>query len=289
VSIPAQTSTGSITITPASGSGSISVPVTLTVISGTTPYISPNGVQSAGDFGAFSSITPGTYIEIYGLNLSSTNPGRTWSCGDFTNNCQNAPTSLDGTTVTIGNEKAFVYYVSPTQVDALVPSDVGTGPTQVTVTNSGGTSNGDTLTVNPVEPGLLAPASFRINGKQYVAALFPDGQTFALPVGAIPGVPSRPAKPGDTLLIYGIGFGPVTPPIPAGTVVSQQNTLATPLQMLFGTTPATLSYKGLAPGTTGEYQFNVQVPPVADNDAVPFTFNLGGVAGTQTLYIAVHQ
>jgi hypothetical protein len=37
------------------------------------------------------------------------------------------------------------------------------------------------------------------------------------------------------------------------------------------------------------YQFNVVVPAVADSNLVPFTFNLAGVAGTQTLYTAVHQ
>jgi uncharacterized protein (TIGR03437 family) len=50
-----------------------------------------------------------------------------------------------------------------------------------------------------------------------------------------------------------------------------------------------LTYFGLAPGFVGLYQFDVVVPAVPDNDLVPLTFNLGGVAGTQTLYIAVHE
>ena len=58
--------------------------------------------------------------------------------------------------------------------------------------------------------------------------------------------------------------------------------------MLFDTTPATVAYDGLS-GDIGVYQINVVVPAVPDNDAVPLTFNLGGVPGTQTLYIAVHQ
>jgi len=37
------------------------------------------------------------------------------------------------------------------------------------------------------------------------------------------------------------------------------------------------------------YQINVVVPQVLDNDAVPLSFNVGGVAGAQTLYIVVHQ
>jgi uncharacterized protein (TIGR03437 family) len=43
----------------------------------------------------------------------------------------------------------------------------------------------------------------------------------------------------------------------------------------------------LAPGFTGLYQFNVVVPASPGNGAVPLTFTVGGVAGTQTLYLAV--
>jgi uncharacterized protein (TIGR03437 family) len=160
---------------------------------------------------------------------------------------------------------------------------------QVTVTNTTGTSTAYTLTVNQVQPGLLAPSSFKVGGKQYVAALVSNPQSFALPIGALPGVASRPAKPGEILVLYGIGFGPVIPAIPAGTVVSQSNTLGMPLQILFGSTPANIVYDGLAPNFTGLYQFNVQVPQIPDGDAVPLKFNLGGVSGTQTLYVAVHQ
>ena len=58
---------------------------------------------------------------------------------------------------------------------------------------------------------------------------------------------------------------------------------------MFGDALATVVYWGLAPGAIGLYQFNVVVPNVADSDAVPVTFTLGGVAGTQTLFTAVHQ
>ncbi|MGH9664972.1 MAG: hypothetical protein ACRD9L_11160 [Bryobacteraceae bacterium] len=54
-----------------------------------------------------------------------------------------------------------------------------------------------------------------------------------------------------------------------------------------GQTEAATSYAGLAPSAIGLYQFNVVVPSVPANDAVPLTFTLGGVSGTQTLYTAV--
>ncbi len=89
--------------------------------------------------------------------------------------------------------------------------------------------------------------------------------------------------------MYGVGFGPVTPNIPAGQIVGQQNSLSLPLSLVFGSTPATLPYKGLAPNFVGLYQFNVGVPAIANNLAVSLSFNLGGPAGPQTLYTAVSQ
>ena len=166
-----------------------------------------------------------------------------------------------------------------------MPSDVPTGLQQMTVTTGSGTSAAYKITINTAEPGLLAPANFNIGGIQYAVAIFPDG-TYALPTGAIAGVTSRPAKPGDVLTLYGIGFGPVTPNIPAGQLAQQLNTLALPLQMSIGGLAVSPSYDGLAPGYTGLYQFNVPVPQVASGN-VPLTFTLSGAAGTQTLYIAV--
>ncbi len=93
---------------------------------------------------------------------------------------------------------------------------------------------------------------------------------------------SKRAKPGDTLLFYGIGFGPVTPDSPAGQLVTGLNYLVDTVQVNFGGVNATVSYDGLAGGFMGLYQFNVVVPNVAASDTVPVTISLNGVAGTQT-------
>jgi len=248
------------------------------------PVITPGGVLSASAFGGFTAISPGSWIEIYGVNLASTTQG--WSGSDFSNGV--APTSLAGVSVSIGGKPAFIDYVSPGQVNALVSSDAPVGPVDITLTNANGTSDGFGINVNQTEPGLLAPPSFQIGGKQYLAALFTDG-TFAIPQNAIPGVASRPAVPGDTLIIYGVGFGPVNPGFSAGTVVTQGNALTSPVVFEFGSTSVTPSYAGLVPSYTGLYQFNVVVPNVATNSAAPISFTLGGVKGTQTLYIAVQD
>jgi uncharacterized protein (TIGR03437 family) len=81
-----------------------------------------------------------------------------------------------------------------------------------------------------------------------------------LPAGAIAGLNSRPAQPGDIILLYGIGFGPVTPNIPAGQLVGEANTLADSFTIDIGGVPATVEYDGLAPDFTGLYQFNIEVP-----------------------------
>jgi uncharacterized protein (TIGR03437 family) len=248
------------------------------------PSIEDNGVFSASAFGPFPQTALGSWVEIYGSYLSSNS--RSWGGADF--NGVNAPTSLDGTSVTIGGQPAFISYISPGQINAQVPTNSGTGAQPLIVTTSAGKSATYSVTVNGVEPGLLAPASFKIGSTQYVVALFPDNATYVLPAGAIAGVASRPAKAGETITLYGVGFGAVAPNIPAGQIVQPGNALVSPfvLKFGFGLTQATVTYAGLAPGLVGLYQFNVIVPQ-SSGAAVPLNFTLGGVSGTQQLSIPV--
>ena len=104
---------------------------------------------------------------------------------------------------------------------------------------------------------------------------------------SIAGVASRPAKPGDSLTLYGVGFGAVTPAIPAGQIVGGTNALAAPLVLSIGGVRANTTYAGLAPGAVGLYQVNLVVPTVPPGDAVPLTFTLGGAAGAQSLFLAI--
>jgi len=250
-----------------------------------TPVIrTSQGVISASSYGAFPKLAPGTWMEIYGTNLANVT-SQTWGSADFDGNA--APIVLGGTTVTIGGKSAFIDYVSPTQVNAQVPSDISPESQPVVVSTPGGTSAPYSIPVNVTEPGLLAPAVFNLPAGNYVAALFPDGVTFVLPPGSIPGVVSKRAKPGDTLMFYGVGFGTVTPDSPAGQIVTHANNLNGNFQASFGGTPATVSFAGLTGGFLGLYQFNVVVPNVAPSDTVPFTFSLGGTAGTQNLLISI--
>ena len=240
------------------------------------PKIDLAGVTSAEAFGGFSSVAPGSWIEIHGTHLA--NHARAWTSADFQGS--RAPTSLDGIAVTIGGQPAFISYISPEQVNAEIPSDAHLGPQEIRVITAAGTSDPQMITVNEVQPGLLAPASMMIGNKQYTQATLADGGTVAA---------SRPARPGETVVLYGVGFGPVTAGIGAGDVVQQDNSLLLPFQVFFGGTRAAVNYAGLAPGSVGLYQFNVIVPDSVAGAAVPLTFAVGGSSGQQVLYTAVQQ
>jgi uncharacterized protein (TIGR03437 family) len=253
------------------------------------PKIDAAGVASLAAFGGFSAAAPGSWIEIHGAHLA--NRTRSWNAADF--HGAQAPTSLDGTAVTIGGQAAFISYISPNQINAQIPSGAALGPQDVRVVTAAGASDSQTITVNQVQPGLLAPAAFKLGDKQYTEATFADGATRALPASMNPlmtqGSAARPARPGETLVLYGVGFGRVTPESNAGEVVQQGNSLLSSFQVFLGGLRAEVSYAGLAPGTVGLYQFNVVVPDAATGDAVPLTFAVGGSTGQQVLYTAVQQ
>jgi uncharacterized protein (TIGR03437 family) len=249
------------------------------------PPVAPTitSVISAGAFGANPNLASGSWIEIYGTNFTVGN--QEWTGGDFDGGF--APTKLGGVTVTIGGKPAFVQFVSPNQINAQVPSSVSTGPQPVIVTTPTGASPPLMVTAETLRPGLLSPASFRLGNGQNVVALLADNSTYVLPPGAIAGVPSRRARPGDSITLYGVGFGPVTPNIVPGQITPQNNALSFPFVIRFGSTQANVTYSGLAPNTVGLYQFNVVVPAIAPSDSVPLTFTLAGTNLPQNLVIAV--
>lgn len=242
--------------------------------------VSDSGV-AAQAFGGGRNISPGSWIEIFGTNL--TNVSREWAAWDFSG--ANAPKSLEGVSVTVGGKDAFVRYVSPGQVNVQVPDGIGTGPVNVVVTNEAGASSNVAMTAAARSPGVLATPGFRVNGRQLAVALLPDNTTFVARAGEIAGVTSRPARVGETITIYMIGGGATTPAVAAGTVASGEARVANPV-VRFGDAPATVSYAGLAPGAVGLYQLNVVVPNVAAGDA-KLSISLDGVAVSQEVFTVV--
>jgi len=249
----------------------------------TSPAIRAGGVISLSGFGGSSRAAQGSWVEIYGDNLAAVT--RPWAAEDFVGD--QAPTSLSGTTVTVAGQRGYLSYVSPGQVNVLIPDTVPAGPQDVIVTTALGPSRPFSVTVNRTEPGMLAPASFNANSKQYVAALTPDGATFILPQGMLSGVASHPARPGDVITLYGIGFGPVVPDESTGTITRAAAVTALPVEVSIGGQNAFVNYAGLAPGSLGLYQFNIVVPVVAPGAAVPVTIKVGQQTSAQALFTAI--
>jgi uncharacterized protein (TIGR03437 family) len=221
-------------------------------------------------------IAPSTWVTIKGSGLASDT--RIWAASDFNGN--QLPTSLDGTSVMIDNNPAFVYYISPTQVNVLSPVDSSTGSVTVQLSYNGAASN--SMTAQMTE---FAPAFFTFNGT-YIAATHADGSLLG-PISLYPGS-TTPAAPGETILLYGTGFGPTTPAIVNGQIQSGTAITNNAVTIQIGGVNVTPSFAGLS--ATGEYQFNVQVPASAANGDIAVVATVGGVSSPAvTTYITVQE
>ncbi len=222
------------------------------------------------------------YLELYGSNLSSTT--RLWAGSDF--NGSNAPTSLDGVSVTVNNKPAFMYYISPGQININTPEDIATGPVLIQVHNALGFSNSGSANRVRLSPTLQSVPQFNLGGKSYVVAQTPDFSSFIGRPGMIQGVPFVAAKPGDTVLIYALGCGPTNPATQAGVVAAQNSPLALPYQIKIGGVPATVNFAGMVAGSIGLFQFNVVIPNVASGDQT-IELIVDSVPNAQSLYIVI--
>lgn len=249
------------------------------------PTISDNGIATASGFGGFPYASPGSYIEIYGVGLGG--DARGWASTDFSSG--NAPISLGGVSVTVNGRAAYVNYASPNQINVQIPGITPAGGSvPVIVTYRGQSSLAAMLPVKQYGAGILAPSNFKVKDKQYVAAAHSATNMF-VSNGQIPGIAAAPAVPGETLILYGVGFGPVNPTsVPfAGQIVRAASSLMTPFQIKIGNTAAQVTYAGLVEGLVGVYQFNVVVPADAPSGDVPLQVTLGGETLAQTLFLPV--
>ena len=225
-----------------------------------------------------------TYLEIYGTNLAQTS--RPWAGTDFTGS--NAPTILDGVSVTVNGKNAFIYYVSPTQININTPDDTTVGPVPIQVKNALGLSNIAMATRARISPSLQGVPQFFIGGKQYVVALTPDFQTFIGRPNMLAGVAFVPAKPGSTISLYALGCGPTNPATQAGVIAGQGAPLALTYDLKIGGVSANVTFAGIVAGSIGLYQINVVVPDVAAGDQ-PIELTVDGVSTGQNMVIVVGQ
>ena len=240
----------------------------VTVYYPATPATGPVLSLVANAAGESLMIAPNTWVEIKGSNLAPTGDSRIWETSDFVGGTM--PTQLDGVSVTVNSRSAYVYYISPTQINILTPPDLSSGasssgPVQVVVNNNGAASANFAALAQP-----LSPSFFVFNGGPYVAAVHASGSLIG-PASLYPGA-TTPAKPGEIISLYANGFGPTSTPVVSGSM-TQAGSLSPPPGIKIGSTSAIVQFAGLV--SPGLFQLNVVVPPdIGDgNHPIIATYN----------------
>jgi uncharacterized protein (TIGR03437 family) len=236
-----------------------SVPITHTVrpASGTPPVIAASrGVVNGASL--LPGLAPGAWMTIYGANLAATT--RVWEGKDF--NANSLPTQLDGVRVTVDGTPAYVYFISPNQINFLAPKVSPSNLGQIQVLNSTSASNVVRVDRNATSPAFFAYSSL---GPKYIIAQ--DAQDFSLiaPPNLLgPNATTVRAKRGQSITLYATGLGETNPPYPDGQLPSTAALIASP-QVTIGGFPAPVTFAGLI--GPGLYQINLVVPQQAFGDA----------------------
>lgn len=216
--------------------------------------ISIDGIRNAGSFD--SSISPGTWVSIFGKHfLPPSVSARSWNARDFVGN--KLPDFLEGVSVLFDGRPSSISYVSATQLNVQVPDVPQSSLTRVDVRSSVGLASTQ-IAIKASSPSLFTIAA--LGAGRLVAAVFGDGSLVGNP-DIVPG--SRPARPGEVILIFGTGFGATTPAQAAGFTVTP-SPLRGRCTVRVGSQTAEVLFSGLVgPGLN---QINVRVPNVAPSD-----------------------
>jgi minor extracellular serine protease Vpr len=216
------------------------------------PSISNTGVVDAATNQAGKGLAPGSYISIYGSDLSDAT--QYFSTASLPVSLSNVAVSFDGGGMSLPGHLSFV---SPGQVNVQIPWEFqGQSSVQMKVTALGYMSSFlYTVPLATYSPGVFAVV---------------DSQSGA--VGS--------ATHGDTVVIYMNGLGPVSGTPASGTPSPAQplsNTGVLPTVTIGGST-AQVNFSGLTPGSIGLYQVNAVIPANAPTGSQPLVVTIGGVA-----------
>jgi uncharacterized protein (TIGR03437 family) len=217
-------------------------------------------------------IASGSWATVVGTNLASS----TAVAGPSDFNGDSLGTLLQNTSVTVDGLPAFIYYISPTQLNIIVPDDATTGDVNVQVSTATGVS--DTFTVSK---SAIAPALFLFTAV-YPAAVHANG-AYLGPPNLFPNANTEPAKPNETILLFGTGFGPTNPPVPAGNLAPNDAPLQLAVTATVGGLPAQV--EGWL-NAVGLYQLNLKVPNLPDGDAA-LVINLENLATQPGLLLSI--
>ena len=230
-----------------------------------TPLAKPaiTGVVNGASFAAGAPISTGSWVAIFGTGLAPAGDSRKWNeATEIVNG--NLPTNLDGTSVTVNGKPAAVEYIQPSQVNIQPPDDTALGPVQVVVNTAAGATDAFMVNYATFAPGLFPAAA------PYIVAQHADNSYVTS---------AAPAKPGEVIILWGTGFGPANPAIPAGQVFSGANRLANAVTVTIGGQPAAVDFAGVV--GAGLVQINVHVPFSIGNGDAGVVASVGGVS-TQT-------
>lgn len=248
--------------------------------------INHGGIVSAATFTSGQALSAGGLVSIFGSNLAGQ-----LAVADSVP----LSTALAGVTVMMNGVPAPLDFVSSGQINAQIPYEVlpvgANGSINVIVNNNGAMSAPEPITINQFAPGVFTIPP----GGGYSIAIIatnPSDTTrygsIAAPAGAIPGFPTTPARPGDVLIVYATGLGPVTPTQVSGEPgyppLHDTNTMPT---ALIGNAPAQVQFSGLTPQFPGVYQLNIAVPQVSAGNSVPLQIQMGTVTSPANAVIAV--
>ncbi|MEO8099465.1 MAG: hypothetical protein ABI811_17330 [Acidobacteriota bacterium] len=221
-------------------------------------------------------LTPQSWISIRGTALATTT--RAWRTSDFIGD--RLPISLDGVSVRIAGIDAPVYFVSPAQLNVLLPSSIPPGPVTVVVTTPSGSAQA-TVNVRRTGPAFF---TFEPEGGRYLAAVHLNGNLAGKTALFGASATTLPFQVGETAMLFGTGFGDTNPRIATDRIYSGAAPLIDPLVLRIGGVQAAVQFAGLVAG--GLYQFNVTIPslPPGEHQVVA---EIGGVSSPVGVFLAV--
>ncbi len=254
------------------------------------PVVFQKGVVNAASYSTeypSNQLAPGSIVSIFGTNLASSTA---WA--DRTP----LPTTLAGTSVTFGGISAPLFFVSPGQINAQLPTvydHTGVVPPSavpVAVTTAAGTSAA--VDVPQYEEGLgIFTQDMTGCGRGAVFNVATDGSV------SLNG-PANSVDPNGILTVFGTGFGP-TSALPQGLymaipdgVPAPSNPFAYSMDRIFASYMAAGAkplYAGRAPGMVGLDQMNTQLSNAPEGCAVPFRLTSDVNGASQTIPISVHK
>ncbi len=221
--------------------------------SGSGPYYTAESIaNSAANVSGLYA--PNTFVTIYGSNLAYTT--RALTAADISNGILPTVLGSTGVRVLINHIPANIYYVSPTQVNVLVPTSLIAGPAmlQLVVDSLAGPAI-------PVMLGAAAPSLFQADATN-VLAVHLDNSLIT---------PASPAHAGEVIVLYASGLGP-TNPAAIPNQIPQQAASVTPMAnfslLLNGAAvdPRKILYAGVVPTFAGLFQINLQLPDDAPSN-----------------------